>query len=191
MGRLVYFVNNANYPAHPCLLRNLRNYYFSCKWQWQNFVEQIIVSSPKNNIKSQTAKMNFDKLLGKPVFKNHNCNPSQSFQIFLLLYLPCYVYLFWFFERLFLCFTPFGDSSGYNNDTVWILINFVTQLIDHNGSMAGRFTIPTIFHIKICTKESLLLQHFAQSSLHREDQTGKENDWHRMLAMCWKKSVLF
>ena len=115
MGRLVYFVNNANYPAHPCLLRNLRNYYFRCKWQWQNFVEQIIVWSPKNNIKSQTTtKMNFDKLLGKPVFKNHYCNPSQSFQIFLLLYLPCNVYLFWFFERLFLCFTPFGDSSGYN-----------------------------------------------------------------------------
>ena len=41
----------------------------------QKFVKQIIVWSPKNNIKSykklQTTKMNFDKLLGKPVFKSH------------------------------------------------------------------------------------------------------------------------
>ena len=72
--------------------------------------------------------MNFEKLLGEQVFKNHNCNPFQSpsslsmrvsFCISMLS-IPCFRVLSGHFSvSLNLVAVP----------TAWILINFVTQLL--------------------------------------------------------------
>ena len=72
--------------------------------------------------------MNFEKLLGEQVFKNHNCNPFQSpsslsmrvsFCISMLS-IPCFRVLSgYFYASLNLVAVP----------TAWILINFVTQLL--------------------------------------------------------------
>ena len=72
--------------------------------------------------------MNFEKLLGEQVFKNHNCNPFQSpsslsmrvFFCISMLSIPCFCVLSgYFYVSLNLVAVP----------TAWILINFVTQLL--------------------------------------------------------------
>ena len=81
--------------------------------------------------------MNFQNLLGKQVFKNHNCNPFQSspnLSTCFSFYICCVIYtLYSCFEQLNWSFTQLGGGPLCLN-----LLHFVTQLPQGGYSMKGK-----------------------------------------------------
>ena len=81
--------------------------------------------------------MNFQNLLGKQVFKNHNCNPFQSSRNLSTcssFYICCVIYTFSScFEQFNLCFTQFDGGPYCLN-----LLNFVAQLLQGSYPMKGK-----------------------------------------------------
>ena len=113
---LVHFVKNAIYAS-----------IFAMKLEKITAKSQLCVKqniSPKHHInRYKRQQMNFEKLLGAQVLKNHNCNPlriQSSSSLSFVLYLLCHSFLplTCFLSGYY--FTQFGDSSHAN---VWILID--------------------------------------------------------------------
>ena len=109
------------------------------KWQNSSFISNKYVSQVLNQTLHAT-KMNFEKLLGQHVFKNHSCNPfqsSSSLSIRASFGICSVIYTFFqHHEHLF-----YVSLNLVAVTAVWILINFLTRpLMD----VLVRILTPTI-----------------------------------------------
>ena len=101
----------------------------------QLLVQQMCLARIIYNV-THNKLMNFEKLLGQEVLKNHNRN-HRFVDPCPFMCLPCYLHLFYRFKRLFLCFTwsemssvssphphpvPLSNGGQYERDSqgVWL-----------------------------------------------------------------------
>ena len=80
----------------------------------QLLVQQMCLARIIYNV-THNKLMNFDKLLGQEVLKNHNRN-HRFVDPWTFMCLPCYLHLFYRFKRLFLCFT-WSEMSSVSSPT--------------------------------------------------------------------------
>ena len=119
-----YFILFMTPITHPCSPRNLRNYLWMTKPQFR--VKQIVTQALYQTLKK--TKKNLKKLSGKKVFKTtiairfnllQVCSSAPTF-VFAVLLIPSFNALS---SYLYISLNLVTDF------TVWILINFVTQLL--------------------------------------------------------------